>query len=104
MKRRKTARGDSYAVLPAHDFGTMWAQGRVPNRCSNRIVPLGSAAWEKPILTDTERCHLVTSWRKADRFGKTLELTRPSQPAEAHGLGEREGAWVYSFADPNMAY
>lgn len=103
MKSRKTALGVSSAVLPLHGFGTIWGEGCVPNRRGCWIGRLGFVPGENPINMDTERCHLVTSWRKADRFGKTLELTRPSQPAEAHGLG-REGARVYSVADPNMAY
>ena len=73
MKSRKTALGDSYAVLPLHDFGMIWAGGCVSTQCNNWIEPLSSFAWENPILKDTEQCHLVTYWRKADRFGKHLD-------------------------------
>ena len=73
MKSQKTALGDCYAVLPLHDFGTIWAEGRVSNRYSSWIEPLGSVAWEKPILKESEQCHLVTYWRKANRIGKHLD-------------------------------
>ena len=93
MKSRKTEWRDSgWTCLPAvvsrHDSDIIWAHGRVVNRFQNRIISLGSVAWEKPIIKDTEQRHVVTSWRKADGFGKTLELTCPSLPPQGPGLGE----------------
>jgi len=73
MKSRKTALGVSSAALPLHDFGTIWVEGRVLNRRNSWIEPRGSVAWENRILMDTEGCHLVTSWRTADRIGKHLD-------------------------------
>jgi hypothetical protein len=73
MKGRKTALGNGAAVLPLHDFGTIRVEGRVSNQCKSWIEPLGSVAWEKPILKESEQCHLVTYWRKANRIGKHLD-------------------------------
>ena len=103
MKSRKTALGVSSAALPLHDFGTIWVEGCVSNRRNSWIEPLGSVAWENRTLMDTERCHLVTSWRTADRIGKHLDwpARRDLSKASARGRG---GAWAYSFADLYMAY
>jgi|PlaIllAssembly_1097288.scaffolds.fasta_scaffold240101_2 hypothetical protein len=88
MKGRKTALGNGPAVLPLHDFGAIQAEGRVSSWRKSWIESLGSDAWEKVILKETERCHLVTYWRKADRTGKTLGLTCSPKPLQSLGLGE----------------
>ena len=103
MKSRKTAMGVSSAVLPLHGFGTIWGEGCVPNRCGCWIGQLGFVPGENPINTDTERCHLVTSWQKADRIGKHLDRPACRDLSKPLAWG-RGGVRVHSFANLNMAY